>query len=107
MTLANEVGELLEDLGLVRRRVLLTAESAELEKGVIAVKPEHPKGDHLMKRRRRKPVDGGIPNQLRIGNGFDVEHQKRTRHAPKVPQKPSRFTRFIELKSRLRSGLFT
>ena len=51
------------------------------------VKPQHAKGDYLMKRCGRKATDRRIPHEIRIGNGFDIEDEKRPGHRLKLPEK--------------------
>ncbi len=88
MPLPDEVRELLQDLRLIRRRVLLATKRTELLELVIRVEPQYAEGDHLVKGCRGKTVDRRVPNQLRIGNGFDVEDEKRSGHRPKLAEKP-------------------
>jgi len=85
--LPDEVGKLFQDFRLVGRRVFLAPEGAELLDLVGAVEPQYPEGDNLMKRCRRKAADSRVPNQVRIGNGFDVEDEKRSGHGRKLSEK--------------------
>jgi hypothetical protein len=87
MPLADEVGKLLQDLRLIRWCVFLAAKSAKLQELVIAVEPQHAECDHLVKGRRRKAADRRIPDEVRVGYGFDVEDEKRSSHRLKLAEK--------------------
>jgi hypothetical protein len=102
--LTDEVGKLLQDLRLVGRRVLLATKSAKLEELVVTIEPEHAEGDHLVKRCGRKAADCGVPSQVGIGNGFDVEDEKRSGHGLKLAEK---FGKIPRVKTRVRFESFT
>ena len=84
---SDEVREFLQDLRLVGRRIFLSTKGAELQELVLGIEPQHPEGDHLMKRGRRKTTDRRVPSQIRVGNGFDVEDEKRSGHGQKLAEK--------------------
>ena len=87
MPLADEVSELLQDLRLIGWCVFLAAKGAKLQELVIGVEPQHAERDHLVKRRGRKSADCRVPSQIRIGNSFDVEDEKRSGHGLKLTEK--------------------
>jgi hypothetical protein len=72
VSLADEVGELPKYLRLVRRDILLAAESAELEKLVIAVQPQYAESNHLVKWGWREALDRCVPDELGVRYGLDV-----------------------------------
>ncbi len=102
--LPDEVGELLQDLGLVGRSIFLATKGAELEQLVIMIEPQHAERDHLMKRRRRETTDSCIPCEIGVGNGFDVEDEKRSGHELKLAEKCRKIPR---VKTRVRFESFT
>ena len=73
MSLPYEVRKLLKHLGFVRRRVRLAAEGSQLLELVVAVEPKYPERHDLMEGGRRESIHGGVPCQLGVGYGFDVE----------------------------------
>ena len=100
----DEVSKLLQDLRLIGRGVLLATKGAKLEELVVSIEPEHAEGDHLVKRCGRKATDRGVPGQIGIGNGFDVEDEKRTGHGLKLAEK---FRKIPRVKTRVRFESFT
>ena len=102
--LPNEVGELLEDLGFVGRRVLLATEGTEFQELVRMIEPQDPERDHLMKGCRRETTYGRIPDEVGIGHGFDVEDEKRSGHMLKLAEKCRKIFR---VKTAVRFGSFT
>ena len=54
---------------------------------MVAIEPEHAERDHLMKGCRGKAINCRVPNQVGIGNGFDVEDEKGASHGLKLAEK--------------------
>ena len=54
---------------------------------MIVIEPQHAERDHLVKWCRWKAIDCRVPNQVGIGNGFDVEDEKGASHGLKLAEK--------------------
>jgi hypothetical protein len=102
--LPDEVGELLQDFGLIGWGVFLATEGAQLQQLVIMIEPQHAERDHLVKRRRWKTIDRCVPCEIRVRNGFDVEDEERASHGLKLAEKCRKIPR---VKTRVRFESFT
>ena len=88
MSLADELRKLEEHLGFIGRQVALSTKGAQLLKTMVAVEPEDAERYDLMKRCWGKAIHSGIPDELRVGDRLDIEHQERASHGAKLPEKP-------------------